>query len=403
MSQRRENLEKNREDGQTDRERDQQSKRIKSALDEYSQLMTDHKLRKLMNSNISNQVFQPKIDYINDLVGQHLLTKEYTNTFRQLSEDAERAQTESVKRVYTDTVSEMKDHMLTCFYKGQEMEYFKARERLFDELNYYKLEFKRSDALELKSRAYFFVFPMIPMNRKTNNIEDLIRQTMERSDSYNKYLTEKGSLFMDDPNYKDYLKLSYLIQTVAKDDLLLEELLSDEFPMKLMQEITKETDAIIFYVNKITKNRSYLTKAFEYCLKNNDGFNSHSISDVYKKVNLNFDLCKQEIDKVSADIEEIDEMTAKMEAMRARKEAQLREKQEALEKGCPGNISLIKGVCVSDMTEGQKYLNWQYMDLFNQLTNIQKQMKDNPDPKKKRLLEIEYRKIRQMIIKPVGY
>ncbi len=104
-----------------------------------------------------------------------------------------------------------------------------------------------------------------------------MKLTKERSESFNRYTTEKGNLFMSHPQFKHYLRLPYLMQSLPKDDQLLEYLLSNEFPVKLLEETMEEVDAVIFYASKITRNRSFISKAFEYNVKNNPAFNTPTL------------------------------------------------------------------------------------------------------------------------------
>ena len=65
-----------------------------------------------------------------------------------------------------DNSSELKELMMSSFYKGNEKDYLKARERLIEELNYFKIDYELSNRVELRTRAYFAVHPLIPMHKK---------------------------------------------------------------------------------------------------------------------------------------------------------------------------------------------------------------------------------------------
>lgn len=140
--------------------------RLKSALDEYSQIYDDLKKERLSKNNVSLEVLEPKNELINGMVIQHLLQKEFNETFRNLQQDIATSKSRSNPRVFEDQSSELKDAMFKAFYKGNEKDFFKCRTKLYDELNYYKLDYKLNDATELKTRAYFAVFYLIPMNKK---------------------------------------------------------------------------------------------------------------------------------------------------------------------------------------------------------------------------------------------
>lgn len=65
----------------------QRDTRLKSALQEYSELFDEIQKEKLNSNNVAKQVLEPKIDYINELLGQHLLQKEYSETYKDLQNE----------------------------------------------------------------------------------------------------------------------------------------------------------------------------------------------------------------------------------------------------------------------------------------------------------------------------
>ena len=145
--------------------------RLKSALQEYSMLFDELQKEKLNSNNVAKQILEPKMDYINDILGQHLLQKEFTETFRNLQSDIGQAKVTPFPRIFVDNTAELKELLMKAFYKGNEKEFFKIRDKLYDELNYYKLDYSLDPALELKQKAYFTVYYLIPMNKKKVGFE----------------------------------------------------------------------------------------------------------------------------------------------------------------------------------------------------------------------------------------
>lgn len=237
-----------------------------------------------------------------------------------------------------------------------------------------------------------------------------MKLTKERNESFNKYTTEKGSLFMNDPHFKHYLRLPYLLQSLPKDDQLLEELLSDEFPVKLMEEFLEEIDAVIFYVSKVTRNRSLLTKAFEYNVRNNPAYNTATVKNLYARVGENLQTHSKEVDVIQKDIEDLDILNARVQKKYDDVRTELIEKVLAEENKHLGlKIHTFSVPSVSQVTMNEKYLNWQYLELAEQMFDLRTKLQSKVEPVPteraaeitKELWKVNWEKIRRAITKPV--
>lgn len=232
---------------------------------------------------------------------------------------------------------------------------------------------------------------------------------MERSDSFKKYTTEKGSLFMNDPEYKHYLRLPYLVQTLDKNDELLEGLLSNDFPIKLMEEALDEVDRVIFYATKVTKNRSFLTKAFEYNVKNNGGYNNSTVHDMYNKVKVNIEAYSPEVERINKETEDVEILHARLE----KRYEDTKEDFVDLVNAQDNKHLLVKPEILpahnlSHVTANEKYLNWQYLELAERMFELRKKLNLDIEPVPtqktadltKKLFRVEWDKIHRAITKP---
>ena len=230
----------------------------------------------------------------------------------------------------------------------------------------------------------------------------------ERSESFKKYTTEKGSLFMDHAEYKKYLRLPYLLQTLPKDDELLEGLLSDEFSIKLLTETMEEIDHIIFYTTKVTINRSFLTKSFEYNLRTNPSFSKPSIEQLYQRIQKNTENHSHEISELEHEIDELDQLSGQLQGRyNALKTEFINKAIEEEDKHLHIDKHVYKGVTVTQLSMGQKYVNWMYKDFFHQLVDLRKGLTTaKRDTREKdvayKMREIEFEKLKQEIRRPSG-
>lgn len=380
--------------------------RLRSALQEYSQLFDEIQREKLNSHDVSRQILEPKNEYVNNLLAQHLLQSQYPETFRALQQDITRAKSAAVPRVFLNSFQELKEILMKSYYKGQEKEFFKARDKIVEELNYFKFDYHLDSTIEFKLKAYFAAYYLIPMHKKNMPIEEAMRLTKERSESFKKYTTEFGSRFLDDPLLKHFLRLPYLLQTLPKEDALLDNLLSDEFAIKTLKEAEDEFDQVIFFCTKVAINKSFIIKAFEYNLKTNPALNTSTVLHVYSRI-------EQRIkDKESKDLPELQEETASLEELGSRLEDKyLRVKEELVSKSIELEDSHLRvkpaavaSVTVPRSSEASKYNNWVYLEYFHRLKETRRAFAETlgAETAQGKLRTLELEKLKQEIRKPVG-
>ena len=241
------------------------------------------------------------------------------------------------------------------------------------------------------------------------SVEDAMKLTKERSESFNKYTTEKGSIFMNDPHYKHYLRLPYLVQSLVKDDQLLEYLLSNEFPVKLMEETLDEVDAVIFYATKVTRNRSLITKAFEYNVRNHPGYNNAIVKNLYARVNENLEHHSYEVGAIEKDIEDLEILNARVKQRYEAARDELIERVNAEEnKHLNLKVHKFSVPSVSQVTLNEKYLNWQYLELAERMFDLRHKLQSKVEPVPteraaeltKEMWKVNWEKIRRAVTKP---
>lgn len=241
------------------------------------------------------------------------------------------------------------------------------------------------------------------------SVEEAMKLTKERSESFNRYTTEKGSLFMNHPQFKHYLRLPYLMQSLPKDDQLLEYLLSNEFPVKLLEEVMEEIDAVIFYATKITRNRSFVSKAFEYNVKNNAAFNTSIVKNLYARVQQNLEYHSEEIGAIEQEIEDLEILQARVQQKYDATKEELVERVLAEEKKHLGlKVQTFSVPSLSQVTLSEKYLNWQYLELAEQMFDLRAKLQSKVEPVPteraaeltKEMWKVNWEKIKRAITKP---
>lgn len=207
-----------------------------------------------------------------------------------------------------------------------------------------------------------------------------MKLAQDRAESFKKFTTEKGSLFSGDPELKHYLLLPHLLQTLPKDDILLEELLSDDFPIKLLDEIMVEIDGIIFYTMKIAPNRSFLTKAFEYGLKYDPRRHTGSTEQIYYHIRQNIEEHSKEVDQLEKENQELDELTARVQSkfdsvksafinMNMEEEARLNK---------PQKVHGFHVFSYSPASSEQRFVDWEWKDMFGRLKAVRQTLSKQP-------------------------
>lgn len=95
----------------------------------------------------------PKKNIINTIISQHLTGRGLTNTYRQFQEEINENMNEPLTtehhKFLEDRYRQIKDQILGAFQDGDDKNFFSLRETLFEDLNYYKRDFKQNLDLDI--------------------------------------------------------------------------------------------------------------------------------------------------------------------------------------------------------------------------------------------------------------
>ena len=382
--------------------------RISSALEEYSTIVDEREKEKRNIGNIQLQMVRPKTEYINNIVGEYLVSKGYEDTFNMLSrEDGMEMGPNKDARCFIDSTQQEMWDLMRYFNNGQEKEFFKLRDKFYEDLNYYKIDFEYDHYHELNQRAYFTVYPLIPMFRKYS-FEEAWRQAKERSESFKRYITENGAHFINDEKCRSYLKLPYLIQNMKKDDELLERILTDEFAFRMSTETEEYMKKVCTYISRTSYNKSILHRALDYNIKHNDVYNNKKVDSVYRSIATGAEKYKKYSEDISKRIEEIDDTHEILnQRYNSLKEQYLSEYDRVHHKSFPEHIEPGKVVYERVVSNDDiRYTNWVYSEMMNKMIDARKKFKptkndDDKDILMNRLMHFTYLKIKHDARKPI--
>ena len=83
------------------------------------------------------------------------------------------------------------------------------------------------------------------------------------------FFGQHGSVFAENQRLKGYLRIPYLKVGVASENKTLNYCLSEKFIRDLEIEIEAEIDGVIRFINKNSRNKSFVVKIFEYYTNTN--------------------------------------------------------------------------------------------------------------------------------------
>jgi len=107
------------------------------------------------------------------------------------------------------------------------------------------------------------------MNTKDSDLDSMTKKTQKRMKNLKKFFGQHGSVFAQNKRLKGYLQIPYLKLGVASDNKTLNYCLSDKFIQDLEVEIESEIDGVIHFINKNSRNKSFVVKIFEYYTNTN--------------------------------------------------------------------------------------------------------------------------------------
>ena len=218
--------------------------------------------------SIADKIFAPKMNYINTILGQHLIHHDFNNTYKTFQDDQENGANPD-KRGIRANHHLIKAEMFHSFRRGEGARFFDLRESLFEQLNYFKKDFSSSHEVEMKCRVYFALFYLTPMNHKRMDLESLYSMTEKRLISLKRYFGEHGSKFARNKRLKPFLQIPYLKLNKAEQNPTFEYCISEQFIEELERKIQIEVSTIISFLQKNSQNKSFVVKIFEYYTNTN--------------------------------------------------------------------------------------------------------------------------------------
>lgn len=237
----------------------------------YSRALEVQQKERKDNLTASDRIFAPKISYVSNILGQHLLHHDLKNTYSTFSNEHESGTNPNKKGSGTNhhlIKAEMLQVIIfwltnQAFRRGDQQRFFDHRESLFDQLTYFKKDVPHALETEMKLRVYFALFYLTPSNTRSTNLEELYALTEPRLGSLKKYFAENGSKFARNERLKPYLQLPY-IKLQRVDNKTFDYCISADFISELEEKIEAEFKSVIHFLSKDGQSSSFLMKMFEY-------------------------------------------------------------------------------------------------------------------------------------------
>ena len=136
-------------------------------------------------------------------------------------------------------------------------------------MNYYEKELSFSLKTELKIRTFFALFCLSPFYHKKVDLGSIVRETKQRMQDLKSFLAQHAGWFISDPEMKAYLQIPHIdFSRPLRGRGLINYLLSEDFLPDLEQEVSEEIDRLIFFTTRIMTHKSYLTKIYDFYMKN---------------------------------------------------------------------------------------------------------------------------------------
>lgn len=313
----------------------------------------------------ATEIFQPKNNFINLLIGQHLLSSGYEKAAKQLEVDSRHINKFGAEKIELNKVKNLKASCFQALKNGNQKEFFESRGHLHEELNYYQLDFDLSLELEMKTRVYFAFYLLSQVEEKNLNIEDAKRQTQPRMEELKSFFVEHGADFAEDDTLKEYLKLPYVVDKMPGDNKTLNFVLSEDFTSQIEAENHRELERVVFYANEVTRHRSFITKLYEFYTKYHSQGSSQMHREIYEEVEEMLKKVQREAVKYDDEGKDIENIKKKiLDKMKLTKERH-REKQEEQEKKEKAiyvdNLGKDSQLSITQMSKQQRDLNLPHM------------------------------------------
>lgn len=264
----------------------------------------------------ANEMFAPKNNFIMILLQQHLLSAGYEKSAQNLKGEFETKAGHKIDKSVLPKTRHLKQTLFECLKAGNEKGYFEARGNLHADLNYYQLDFELSIELEMKTRVYFALYYLIHVETHRLDADECKKRTADKMNDLKAWFVEKGSTFLDDNDLKEYLKIPYLVESMPKDNELLNFVLSRDFASQIVEENKREMEKVIFFSTEATRHRSFVTKIYEYFIKYHpSAWNSQLHEHIYQQVEEAISKVTQESSKYEDEASELDRLHSKLSSL----------------------------------------------------------------------------------------
>lgn len=388
-----------------------------SSLELLAKQAEEQKMKQGEFGDPANEMFAPKNNFIMILLQQHMLSAGYEKSSSNLRGDFEAKVGHKIDKFVLPKTRHLKNAMFEALKSGNEKGFFESRELLHADLNYYQLDFELSIELEMKTRVYFALFFLINVESLRFDPDECKKRTNERMETLKAWFVEKGSTFLEDNDLKEYLKIPYLIESMPKDNELLNFVLSSDFVSQITEENKTEMEKVIFFSTEATRHRSFVTKIYEYFIKYHpSGSSSQLHESIYQQVENAIGKVTQESSKYQEEADELDRLLSKLtqllEQTRSKFQNMLDEEKEKAKRITFSTAASLSVVQVNKECRGVNDLyasKWKEIGLLtNELKNITKTLEivregKNPDDllPEGREIQLQYleRKQRYMILK----
>ena len=260
-------------------------------------------------------ILAPKTEIINTILGQHLTQVSFNHTFKQLQEEigCNKEEQHSSLRLYEEKYNKFRVQLVTALKAGEEKLFFELRDSLFEDLNYYKNDFSKDKEVEIKLKVYFALYYQLPFTaNKSRSYKDALEKTKRRMTELQRYFGQHCGIIMPNKDFKVFMKIPYMIEKNPEENSELHEFISEEFCNQVFDECSKEVDKILFFIKEVIRNRSFLTKIYEFYITRNQNPESHIHESAYLNIKKNLSKVESENAKLETDITDSEDLQKRL-------------------------------------------------------------------------------------------
>ena len=164
--------------------------------------------------------------------------------------------------------------------------------------------------MEIRIRIYFGLYFMYgAFECQSRNTGEALEKTKIRIKHLKKYLGEHCDPLVKDVSLQKYMRICDAVANNSiNDNEELEFFVSDKFYHEVYRDVFNEVEKIVFFIKEVYKNRSYLTRVYEFYAKNHqklDGDANGSFNNEPVISDKNLENIENENFKLEADIKDI--------------------------------------------------------------------------------------------------